>query len=49
MPPKFINVNFWTKKYQKMQSKSGTSKIDHYFDHYENASTFGDGLYIGDI
>jgi len=28
MPPKFINVNFWTKKYRKMQSKSGTPKID---------------------
>ena len=53
MPPKFINVNFWTKKYRKMQSKSGTPKLTrqrltHFssFDHYENASIFGEGLYI---
>ena len=53
MPPKFINVNFWTKKYRKMQSKSGTPKIDtpkidafSSFEHYYNASIFGEGLYL---
>ena len=43
MPPKFINVNFWTKKIPENAVKKWHAK-DSSFAHYENASIFGEGL-----